>query len=74
MRAATVVQGSGHCRRLILAVDGHDLWQGCRATAGGTGQLAGVTPGVGSHRNAQLQNLWYGVYGTLLNVPLYLFA
>jgi len=26
------------------AVDGHDVRQGRRATAGGTGQLAGVTP------------------------------
>jgi len=37
MRAATVVQW-------LDAVDGHDVRQGRRATAGGTGQLAGVTP------------------------------
>jgi len=35
------------------AVDGNDVRQGRRATAGGTGQPAGVTPGAGSHHNAQ---------------------
>ena len=50
MSAATVVQGQG-------AVDGHDVRQGRRATARGTGQLAGVTPGAGSHHNAQPRNL-----------------
>ena len=49
--AATVVQGGQG------AVDGHAVRQGRRATAGGTGQLAGVTPGAGSHHSAQPQNL-----------------
>jgi len=49
MRAATVVQGPGRCRR-------------SRRTAGtpsyrrGNGSPAGVTPGAGSHHNAQPRN------------------
>jgi len=49
MRAAT--------QQLCKAVDGHDVRQGRWATAGGTGQLAGVTPGADSHHNAQPRNL-----------------